>query len=219
MFAIDRAGVVGPDGKTHAGCFDLSFLRCIPNMTIMAPANENETRQMLHTGFQINGPCAIRYPRGTGPGVEIEKELTVLEVGRAQLIRTGPAIAILSFGSTLDVAQEVGDQLDTTVVNMRFVKPIDEDTITAVAQSHELIVTLEDNVVMGGAGSTVNEVLAQHQLLVKVLNLGLPDYFQEHGSREELLLEAGLDATTVISKIAQIYPLRDCVEKFAHVVS
>lgn len=219
LFAIDRAGVVGPDGKTHAGSFDLSYLRCLPNMTIMAPANENETRQMLHTGFQIDGPCAVRYPRGVGPGVTIEKNSTTLEVGRAQLIRAGQSIAILSFGSTLEVARQVGEKLNATVINMRFIKPIDEDIITALAETNELIVTLEDNVVMGGAGSAVNEVLAANQLLVKILNLGLPDYFQEHGSREELLAEAGLDADTVIAKIELIYPLRDCAVKSANVVS
>lgn len=219
LFAIDRAGVVGPDGKTHAGSFDLSFLRCIPNMTIMAPANENETRQMLHTGYQIDGPCAVRYPRGTGPGVEVETNTATLEIGRAQLVRAGQSIAILSFGALLEVAHKAGEQLDATVINMRFIKPIDEDTITAIAATHKLIVTLEDNVVMGGAGSAVNEVLASNQILVKVLNLGLPDNFQEHGSREELLQEAGLDAAAVLAKINQIYPLRDCEAKSANVVS
>ena len=219
LFAIDRAGVVGPDGKTHAGSFDLSYLRCIPNITIMAPANENETRQMLHTGFHVDGPCAVRYPRGTGPGVAVEKNFTILEIGRAQLLRAGESIAILSFGSTLKIAQEVGEELNATVINMRFIKPIDEDIITALAETNKLIVTLEDNVVMGGAGSAVNEVLAHHQSSVKILNLGLPDYFQEHGSREELLTEAGLDTAVVIAKIEQIYPQRDCAVKSAHVVS
>ena len=219
LFAIDRAGVVGPDGKTHAGSFDLSYLRCIPNLTIMAPANENETRQMLHTGFQIDGPCAVRYPRGTGPGVPVEATTRSLEIGKAQQVRNGHTIAILSFGSTLTVAEEVAMELNATVLNMRFIKPIDENAIAATAKTHEYIVTLEDNVVMGGAGSAVNEVLARNQLSVKVLNLGLPDYFQEHGSREQLLKEAGLDAATVLASIEQIYPLRDCEAKSAHVVS
>ncbi len=219
LFAIDRAGVVGPDGKTHAGSFDLSFLRCIPNMTIMAPANENETCQMLQTGYQIDGPCAVRYPRGNGPGVEIQTPIQVLEIGKAQHVRTGQAIAILSFGSILAVAEDVAAQLNATVINMRFIKPIDENAILDAAENHELIVTLEDNVVMGGAGSAVNEVLARNQMLVKILNLGLPDKFQEHGSREQLLQEAGLDTDTVLSRIREIYPLRDCEAKNANVVS
>ena len=210
---------MGPDGKTHAGSFDLSYLRCIPNMTIMAPANENETRQMLQTGIQLNGPTAVRYPRGSGPGVPVENDLKTLEVGRAQLIRDGREIAILSFGSLLHVAEEAAQELDATVINMRFIKPVDEDIITTMALNHSLLVTLEDNVVMGGAGSAVNEVLMKHQILIRTLNLGLPDTFQEHGSREELLAEAGLNASTVIDKIVQIYPQRDCTPKSAHVVS
>ena len=219
LFAIDRAGVVGPDGKTHAGSFDLSFLRCIPNMTVMAPANENETRQMLHTGFQIDGPCAVRYPRGTGPGVEVETNPSTLEIGRAQWVREGHHVAVLSFGSVLPIAEEVAARLNATVINMRFIKPIDENAISTIAETHELIVTLEDNVVMGGAGSAVNEVLAKQQMLVKVLNLGLPDEFQEHGSREELLQDAGLNTDTVLARINQVYPLRDCEAKSANVVS
>ncbi len=219
MFAIDRAGVVGPDGKTHAGSFDLSFLRCIPNMTVMAPANENETRQMLHTGLQLNAPSAVRYPRGSGPGIVIEKEVTSLEIGRALPVREGREIAILSFGSLLHIAEDVANQLNATLINMRFIKPMDEEIILDTAQTHSLLVTIEDNVVMGGAGSGVNEVLVQNQVLVKTLNLGLPDKFQEHGSREELLIEAGLDCATIIDRIDQIYPLRDCTPKSAHVVS
>lgn len=219
LFAIDRAGVVGPDGKTHAGSFDLSFLRCIPNMTIMAPANENETRQMLQTGYQIDGPCAVRYPRGNGPGVEVKLPTQVLEIGKAQQIRNGSFIVILSFGSALSIAEDVAAQLNATVINMRFIKPIDENAIIAAAETHELVVTLEDNVVMGGAGSAVNEVLARSQVSVKILNLGLPDNFQEHGSREQLLQEAGLDAATVLTRISRIYPLRDCEAKNANVVS
>ena len=219
MFAIDRAGVVGPDGKTHAGSFDLSYLRCIPNMILMAPANENETRQMLQTGYLHEGPSAVRYPRGTGPGVEVQVSDQPLEIGKAQCIRRGQSIAILAFGSVLVIAEQVATQVNASVYNMRFIKPLDEDTIVAVAKSHDLIVTLEDNVVMGGAGSAVNEVLARKQILVKTLNLGLPDYFQEHGSREQLLQEAGLDTDTVLSRIDEVYPLRDCAAKSAHVVS
>ena len=219
LFAIDRAGVVGPDGKTHAGSFDLSFLRCIPELVLMAPANENETRQMLHTGIQINGPCAVRYPRGCGPGVEVEQDCATLEVGRSQLIHAGKDIAILSFGATLEVATKVAERLNATVVNMRFIKPIDEEMISALTDDHRLIVTLEDNVVMGGGGSAVNETLAKLQASAKILNLGLPDFFQEHGSREELLEEAGLNPDTVLAEIEKIYPLRDCAAKSAHVVS
>ena len=219
LFAIDRAGVVGPDGKTHAGSFDLSYLRCIPNMTIMAPADENETYQMLHTGLQVDGPCAVRYPRGNGPGVKVEPFDQTLAIGKAQQIRQGCGVAILSFGSVLTTAKEVGQQLNATVFNMRFIKPIDVEAITAAALTHDLVVTLEDNVVMGGAGSAVNEVLADQQILVKTLNVGLPDHFQEHGSREELLLEAGLDSATILQRINQIYPLRDCEAKSANVVS
>ena len=219
LFAIDRAGVVGPDGKTHAGSFDLSFLRCIPNMTIMAPANENETRQMLQTGYLLDGPCAVRYPRGNGPGVDVQTPVQILEIGKAQQVCRGSSIAILSFGSTLTIAEDVAAQLNATVINMRFIKPIDESAIINAAETHELIVTLEDNVVMGGAGSAVNEVLARNQTLVKILNLGLPDDFQEHGSREQLLREAGLDVDTVLTRISEIYPLRDCEAKNANVVS
>lgn len=219
LFAIDRAGVVGPDGKTHTGSYDLSFLRCIPNMTVMAPANENETRQMLETGLQLNSPAAVRYPRGTGPGVVVEKDTQVLEIGKAELIREGDDIAILCFGSPLAAAQEVAKTLNATLVNMRFVKPIDTEIIKNFAGTHSLIVTIEDNVVMGGAGSAVNEVLAEEQILIRTLNLGLPDHYQEHGTREELLADAGLDTASILKKIREIYPLRDCEAKSAHVVS
>lgn len=219
LFAIDRAGVVGPDGKTHNGSYDLSFLRCIPNMTIMAPANECETRQMLQTGFETSGPCAVRYPRGKGPGSTVNDDLQTLPLGKAEQVRAGKNIAILVFGSPLANALEVGNQINATVINMRFVKPVDEDMIFRMANSHDLLVTIEDNVVMGGAGSAVNEVIAAKQLDVKLLNLGLPDYYQEHGTREEILADAGLDAHSITARINQIYPLRDCEAKSAHVVS
>ncbi len=219
LFAIDRAGVVGPDGKTHTGSYDLSFLRCIPNMTIMAPANESETRQMLQTGFEIDGPSAIRYPRGTGPGSRVQNNFETLEIGRAEEVRAGKDIAILSFGSPLANALEVANQINATVINMRFVKPIDEEMIIRTSNNHTLIVTIEDNVIMGGAGSAVNEVIAAHQISVKLLNLGLPDHFQEHGTREELLADAGLDSASITAQINKIYPLRDCEAKSAHVVS
>ncbi len=219
MFAIDRAGVVGPDGKTHTGSYDLSFLRCIPNMLIMAPANECETRLMLQTGLQHNGPSAVRYPRGSGPGSDVLPTLETLEVGRAEQTRTGEGVAILSFGSLLKTAEQVAEQLNASVINMRFIKPIDEAMILQVASQHDLLVTLEDNVVMGGAGSAVCEVLSKHNILIKTLQLGLPDHYQEHGTREELLADAGLDNTSILEKIKHIYPLRDCDRKSAHVVS
>lgn len=219
LFAIDRAGVVGPDGKTHTGSYDISFLRCIPNMLIMAPANENETRLMLQTGLKHNGPSSVRYPRGSGPGSTVEENLETIEIAKSELVKNGSNIAILSFGSLLVNAKQIAEELNATVINMRFIKPLDELAIIEAANSHELIVTLEDNVVMGGAGSAVSEVLAKHQILVKTLHLGLPDTYQEHGSREELLADAGLSNEEMLDKIRQIYPLRDCDHKSAHVVS
>ncbi len=192
-FAIDRAGVVGPDGPTHAGSFDLSYLRCIPNMVVMAPADENECRQLLTTGFRHSGPAAIRYPRGGGPGVAIEPTLATLPVGKAEVRRHGHGIALLAFGCTLAPAQNVGDELDATVVNMRFVKPLDEALVLELARTHDALVTLEDNAVSGGAGSAVNELLAAHGIEIPLLQLGLPDAFLEHASRGQLLAEAGLD--------------------------
>jgi len=194
LFAIDRAGLVGPDGPTHAGSFDLSYLRCIPNIVIMAPADENECRQMLYTGFVHDGPAAVRYPRGRGPGVAVEPTMTALPVGRGERRRRGRGIAILAFGALLDQALAAGETLDATVANMRFVKPLDVALVQELAQTHDLLVTLEDNAVMGGAGSAVNETLAALGLTTPVLNLGLPDRFLDHGSRDELLAEAGLDA-------------------------
>ena len=201
LFAIDRAGVVGPDGPTHAGSFDLSYLRAIPNLLIMAPANEAECRRLLSTGFAHAGPAAVRYPRGTGPGVPVPADLDPLPVGRAELSREGQRVALLAFGTVLDAAMEAGETLDATVVNMRFVKPLDETLLRELAASHDLLVTVEDNVVMGGAGSAVNEFLAREQALVPVLNLGLPDRFQEQGSREELLAEAGLTPDAIIRAV------------------
>ena len=194
LFAIDRAGLVGPDGPTHAGSFDLSYLRCIPNIVIMAPADENECRQMLYTGFVHDGPAAVRYPRGRGPGVAVEPSMTALPVGRGERRRAGRGIAILAFGALLDQALAAGETLDASVANMRFVKPLDVALVRELAQTHDLLVTVEDNAVMGGAGSAVNETLAALGLSTPVLNLGLPDRFLDHGSRDELLAEAGLDA-------------------------
>ncbi len=202
LFAIDRGGVVGPDGATHAGNMDLSFLRCVPNMTIMAPANEDECRQMLYTGYQHSGPVAVRYPRGKGPGAAIMPKMSAFEMGIAERVRKGDKeVAILSFGALLGEAMEAAEQLDATLVNMRFIKPIDRKMIEKMARTHEHIITIEDNVIQGGAGSHVNEVLHELKLHTAVLNLGLPDIFQDHGSREELLSEAGLTAETMLQKI------------------
>jgi 1-deoxy-D-xylulose-5-phosphate synthase len=193
-FAIDRAGVVGPDGATHAGSFDLSFLRCLPNMVIMAPSDENECRQMLSTGFHYNGPAAVRYPRGTGPGAKIEPQLDVLPIGRGEIRRRGHhGLAILSFGTMLAPAAMIAAEVDATLANMRFVKPLDEALVLELARTHKAFVTVEDNAVAGGAGTGVAELLSAHGITMPILHLGLPDAYLEHGSREEVLSMAGLD--------------------------
>lgn len=194
LFAIDRAGVVGADGPTHNGAYDISFMRCLPDMVLMAPADENECRQMLYTGHCLDQPAAVRYPRGAGPGVEVERAMTALPIGKAQLRRKGRDMAILAFGVTLDIALEVAEQVNATVVNMRFIKPIDEEMILQMAEGHEQLVTIEENVVPGGAGSAVNEVLAAHNVNVRVANYGLPDRLIQHGSRDDMLRDAGLTA-------------------------
>jgi len=201
LFAIDRAGVVGPDGATHAGSFDISYLRCIPNMTIMAPSDENECRQMLTTGFQLNSPSAVRYPRGSGPNVEINSELDALPVGKGKICRKGQSTALLSFGSVLAESREVAEKLNATLVDMRFIKPLDEGLLLNIADEHDVIITLEDNAVMGGAGSAVNEYLLKQQCPNRVLNLGLPDIFMEHASREQLLDDAGLSTSGILRAI------------------
>lgn len=193
LFAIDRAGCVGADGPTHNGCYDISFMRCLPNMVIMAPADENECRQMLYTGIQIDGPASVRYPRGGGPGVEVMKEMTALPIGKAELIKQGKRIAILAFGVVLDFALAAGDALGATVVNMRFVKPIDEELILTLAANHDLLVTVEENVVQGGAGEAVNQVLSEHGIVQAIVNYGLPDRLIQHGSREDMLNDVGMN--------------------------
>ena len=192
LFALDRAGLVGADGPTHNGCYDLSILRCLPNMTIMAPSDENECRQMLYTGFMMDSPVAVRYPRGTGPGAEVEQQMTAIPLGKASLKRKGAKVALLSFGTTLQIALNVGERLDATVVNMRYVKPLDTDMILEMAGSHDILVTIEENMVAGGAGSAVNELLALHGRHLTILNYGLPDRLIQHGSRDDMLLDAGL---------------------------
>lgn len=202
-FAIDRGGLVGADGPTHAGSFDLSYLRCIPNMVVMAPADENECRQMLYTGYQYEGPAAVRYPRGSGPGVPMEKQMQALEIGTAKICRQGQSIAILAFGSMVNPAVKAGDELNATVINMRFVKPLDEKLIREIALTHRFIITVEENALMGGAGSAVNEFLAKENFICSILNLGLPDSFLEHGNPDAMLKECGLDTQGIITAIKQ----------------
>ncbi|MEO5566761.1 MAG: 1-deoxy-D-xylulose-5-phosphate synthase [Luteimonas sp.] len=206
LFAIDRGGVVGPDGATHAGNLDLSYLRCVPNLVVMAPADEEECRQLLSTGFQHDGPAAVRYPRGSGPGVAVQSTLDTLPIGKAQLRHRGNGIALLAFGAIVTAAEQVGVELGLTVVNMRFVKPLDRELLLQLAQSHDGFVTLEDNVVAGGAGSGVAELLAAQGITMPMLHLGLPDAFQHHASREQLLAEAGLDATGIRAALLQRWP-------------
>jgi len=210
LFAIDRAGLVGPDGATHAGSFDLSFMRCIPNLVIMAPADENECRQMLYTGFLHNGPSAVRYPRGTGPGAAVEQEMTPVPLGKGQIARQGAKTALLAFGAMVSPAMEAAETCGATVANMRFVKPLDEELVLQLAGRHELLVTVEDNAVMGGAGSAVNECLARHGVTVPVISLGLSDTFYDHGSREELLSECGLDKQGILDTVSGFFDDQPC---------
>ena len=203
LFALDRAGLVGPDGPTHAGSYDCSFLSCIPNMLLMAPADENECRQMLTTGYHHKGPAAVRYPRGKGPGAVVSDDLSELEIGKAEIRHQGGRIAILAWGSMVTPALEAGKQLGATVVNMRFIKPIDEAMILDMAKTHDVLVTIEENVIAGGAGSAVNTYLQAQQILMPVLNIGLPDAFVEQGTREELLTECGLDTQGILQNIEQ----------------
>lgn len=205
LFAIDRAGLVGPDGPTHAGSFDFSFLRCLPNIVIMAPANENECRQMLYTGYLHNGPASVRYPRGTGPGVTVEKEMTALTLGTAEIIKQGTGkVAILSFGTMLEASLVAAEKFDATVVNMRFVKPLDTAMIEELASSHDQLVTVEENSILGGAGSGVAEYLNEQSIPTPIFHIGIPDYFQDQGTREELIAECGLDASGISNSIKKL---------------
>ncbi|MDW3136826.1 1-deoxy-D-xylulose-5-phosphate synthase [Vibrio sp. 1288] len=201
MFAIDRAGLVGADGQTHQGAFDLSFMRCIPNMVIMAPSDENECRQMLYTGHKHSGPSAVRYPRGSGMGVEIETEFTALEIGKGRMVRQGEKVAILNFGTFLGNALEAAEYLNATVADMRFVKPLDEALIRQLATDHDVLVTLEENVIAGGAGAGVVEFMMKDKIIKPVLNLGLPDEFIHQGTQDELHEELGLDAKGIEKSI------------------
>ena len=199
LFALDRGGVVGGDGATHNGAFDYAFLRTVPNMVVMAPSDENECRQMLYTGLQLDGPASVRYPRGSGPGVAITKDMKAVPVGKAEVRRTGKRIALLAFGAMLKPALAAGEALDATVVNMRFVKPLDIDLLRSVAAAHDLLVTVEEHQVMGGAGSAVAEALSFSEK--KILILGLPDRFIDHGDQAKLLASVGLDAAGIESSI------------------
>jgi 1-deoxy-D-xylulose-5-phosphate synthase len=202
VFALDRAGLVGSDGATHQGSYDLSYLRCIPNLVIMAPADENECRQMLYTATTLSGPAAVRYPRGTGSGVPVVAQMSALPIGRAQVRHEGRSgLALLVFGTLLDAARQIAERLDATLVNMRFIKPLDEETVISIAGQHRACVTIEENVVAGGAGSAVAELLSSQGLQLPLLQIGIPDRFIEHGSRESCLIAAGLDPAALSATI------------------
>ncbi|MCW8830466.1 MAG: 1-deoxy-D-xylulose-5-phosphate synthase [Gammaproteobacteria bacterium] len=203
LFAIDRAGIVGADGPTHTGAYDISFLRCIPNMVIMTPADEIEARAMLTTGFIHDGPVAVRYPRGSGAGKIPAKTLNAIGFGKAQICREGKKIALLVFGTLLETAHKVAKELDATLVNMRFVKPLDEDSISHIAKNHELIVTLEENAIAGGAGSAVSEYLDTQSISIHRLHLGFPDKYVEQGTQQEMLADWGLDADGIRQSILE----------------
>jgi len=208
-FAVDRGGLVGSDGATHQGSYDLSFLRCIPNTVIMAPADENECRQMLYTATTINGPAFVRYPRGSGPGVPIQKDMTAVPIGKGQVRREGKSgLALLVFGVLLAPAQQIAERLDATLINMRFVKPLDEELVLMLAARHRAFVTIEENAILGGAGSAVAELLAAEGLQLPLLQIGIPDRFIEHGSRDTCLAAAGLDAAGLGASVEDWWALQ-----------
>ncbi len=215
MFAIDRAGVVGADGATHIGAFDLSYLRCLPNTTVMTPSDENECRQMLYTASTLGSPAAVRYPRGTGPGVPLNPEMHALPIGRGEVRRTSSRkthrIALLAFGSMVQPALAAAETLDATVANMRFVKPLDVELIARLAREHEALVTIEENVIAGGAGSGVAEALAAAGITVPILHLGLPDHFVDHGDPAFLLSHVGLDAAGIAASVNARFGARAAV--------
>ncbi|MCG3143858.1 MAG: 1-deoxy-D-xylulose-5-phosphate synthase [Gammaproteobacteria bacterium] len=209
VFAIDRAGCVGNDGPTHNGSYDVSFMRCLPNIVLMAPSDENECRQMLHTAYTLDMPAAVRYPRGSGTGAVPEKEMLALPVGKAEVRRRGKDVAILAFGTPLAMSLAAAEEIDATVANMRFIKPLDEALILQMAETHNLIVTVEENVIAGGCGSAVNEVLAARGVLVPVLNFGLPDAMLQHGSQEDMRREAGFTREELVRAIESRQQGRD----------
>jgi 1-deoxy-D-xylulose-5-phosphate synthase len=202
-FALDRAGLVGSDGPTHAGSFDLSFLRCIPNMVVMAPCDSNECWQMLNSAYHYPGPAAVRYSRGTGPKVDLQRNSQSIPIGKATVLRTGKDVLICAFGSMVHPAEQAGQDINATVVNMRFIKPLDETLISELAKSHSLLVTVEENAIMGGAGSAITEFLHRENIQISVLQLGLPDNFLEHGNADKMLAECGLDAEGIKKSIQQ----------------
>ncbi|MBL8492250.1 MAG: 1-deoxy-D-xylulose-5-phosphate synthase, partial [Rhodocyclaceae bacterium] len=203
VLAIDRGGLVGADGATHQGAFDLSYLSCVPNMVVMAPADEDECRRMLTTAFHIDGPTAVRYPRGSGPGAALSAGLDTVPVGKGEIRRRGAGIALLAFGSLLSPALAAGEELDATVANMRFVKPLDAALVKALAAEHELLVTLEENAVVGGAGSEVARALEEAGIVVPLLRLGLPDRFVDHGDTAVLLSQLGLDGPGIVARVRE----------------
>ncbi|MCB1658637.1 MAG: 1-deoxy-D-xylulose-5-phosphate synthase, partial [Pseudomonadales bacterium] len=200
-FGIDRAGLVGEDGPTHAGAYDYAYMRTIPNIVICAPADENECRQLLYTAYQHQGCAAVRYPRGTGTGVSIDSHMTAIAIGKGEIKRHGQKVAILAFGSMLAPSLQAGEQLNASVANMRFVKPLDEQLIRELAKEHDLLVTVEEHAIMGGAGSAVNEFILAQGIQTAVLNLGIPDAFIEHASHQEMLSACGLDAQGILQAI------------------
>jgi len=200
-FALDRSGLVGADGATHAGNYDMAYLRCIPNMVVMAASDENECRRMLSTAFQYNGPAAVRYPRGAGIGAAVEKNLDTLPLGKGEIRREGKGIAILAFGTMLAPSLTAANELNATVANMRFIKPLDAELVRQLAQTHDALVTVEEGAVMGGAGSAVAEALAAAGMVKPILHLGLPDKFIDHGDAAQLLAMCGLDATGIAAAI------------------
>jgi 1-deoxy-D-xylulose-5-phosphate synthase len=209
LFAVDRAGLVGSDGATHQGSYDLSYVRCIPNTVVMAPADENECRQMLYTASTLGSPAIVRYPRGGGPGVPVSADMTALPLGKAQLRREGKSgLALLAFGALVKSAAAIAEALDATLVNMRFVKPLDEELVVSLARSHRAFVTVEENATQGGAGSAVGELLVAEGLQLPLLQLGIPDRFIEHGSREGCLAAAGLDAAGLAASIEHWWTLQ-----------
>ena len=201
LFAIDRAGLVGADGPTHAGSFDLTYLRCIPNMTVMAPSDENECRQMLYTAFKLDTPTAVRYPRGTGAGVEIQQDMMELPIGRGVVRRNGEKIAFLAFGSMLAPSLAAAEELNATVADMRFVKPLDDELIATLARAHDLLVSVEENTIMGGAGSAVFESMSRQKISVKLLQLGLPDIYLDQGDHAQMLADCGLDKSGIVHAV------------------
>ncbi len=219
LFAIDRAGIVGADGPTHNGCFDISYMRCLPNMVIMAPANLNECYQMLTIGFEMNAPVAVRYPREKVSGEELQHNIKSIDLGKSEQVVTGDSVAILCFGSLLSECEKVAQEEGYTLINMRFVKPLDEEVLLQVVKSHQVIVTVEDNMVAGGAGSGVNEFLLAAGKKVSILNIGIPDQYVPQGVRGEMLAEFGLDSVGIKSAVNKFLEKQDCKNLLHRIIS